>query len=509
MAVGLTACTGLDGDSRDTFIADIIASGQGLANPELAETLVDGSRDALAFLESLGHTFVRNQEGHFSDHVITRAGGHTQSRTLASSGSGIGMGQVLRAAMEKYRIAVFEDTFVTELILEGKRLCGVHVLDLSSGMEYGLSAKAVVLATGGGSWLFYPQTSNNLGSTGDGYALAFHAGAELMDMEQVQAIPFGITHPQAYRGLICGEPVVAGPAGRIIDGAGNVVLDGGIHAMGRATVVRHMAEPIQKGCTTVHGGLLLDLQPNLLEDGGRAYRERIRATGIFDTVLPAYGKKAFEWEEPWEVTPTAHFFMGGVKADKDGTSTVAGLYVAGEVMGGVHGGNRLGSTALTEILVFGLRAGRAAAVYAGQITPALQPIMRRAKSPLIGRSGQYRPIRLCHRLQKLMWHYAGLVRSKEGLHSATQEVQKLKEDAKQLHICNEEAYNTELRDALELGFMLDTATMLLRSALLREESRGAHLRSDFPEANPHFEKNMILYRDESGNIAHALRGRGR
>ena len=364
MAVGLTACAGLTGEARDSFIENMLASGEGLCRRELVEALVDGSRDALGFLEALGHTFLRDKGGELSEEVITRAGGHTHPRTLQSSGAGIGMGQVLRNAVHKYKITLIEDTLVLKLMKSDGAVCGVRLLDLATAEEYTLAAGAVVLATGGAGWLFYPQTSNNRGSTGDGYALAFAAGAELMDMEQVQALPFGITHPQAFRGLVCGEPVVAGPAGKITDGSGQTVLDGGINQMGRAAVVRAMAEPIRAGQTTEHGGLLLDLSSNLKTPNGSVLRGRIRATGITDTVLPAYGKKAYDWEEPWDVLPTAHFMMGGIAADKDGATSVPGLFAAGEAMGGVHGGNRLGSIALTEIFVFGLRAGSAAATAA-------------------------------------------------------------------------------------------------------------------------------------------------
>lgn len=507
MAVGLTACAGVDGDTHEEFLADILASGNGLCLPHLVNVLVNQSRDALSYAEQLGHTFTRNANDELGGDTVSRAGGHTQARTLQSSGAGIGLGQSLRAAMEKYQFTCFEDTLVLELIKKGEAVIGMRALELTTGEEFTMRCGAVILATGGAGWLFYPQTSNNRGTCGDGYALAFMAGAQLMDMEQIQTIPFGITHPHAYRGLICGEPVVAGPHGRILDDGGNEVLGAGIHRLGRAAVVSAMADVILAGHVSEHGGLSLDLQPNLKTEEGKAFRHRIRATGITDTVLPAYGRKAYDWEEPWDVSPTVHFFMGGVHADENGATNVPGLYVAGEVMGGVHGGNRLGSVALTEILVFGLRAGQAAATFAEGVRHDSSPQPKKRTSSLIGRQGNQRAARLCKKLQHLMWKYAGLVRDREGLLLAAGELEEISKAGEDLCICNEAVYNLELRDAYELGFMLATAKLILITARLREESRGAHIRADYPEhGGVEWQKNIYLWRGEGGETIHAIKG---
>lgn len=506
ISVGMAACADIDDDSQEQFIEDILKSGEGLSNRELVETLVHDSQKAMAILEQFGHTFTRNNDGQLSGDVISRAGGHSHPRTLQSSGKGIGMGQVLRSATEKFHIDRIEDTITLSLLKEKDKVRGVRVLNLATSLEYELSASAVVLATGGGGWVFYPQTTNNRGSCGDGYVLAYHAGATLMDMEQIQAIPFGITHPPAYRGLICGEPFVAGPAGRVLDGQGNVVLEEGMNRLGRAEVVRAMASSIQEGRITKDGGLLLDLEPNLHHPKGSLHRDHLMATGITDTVLTAYGKKAYAWQEPWSVLPTIHFFMGGVEVDNNAKSRVANLFAAGEVMGGVHGGNRLGSVALTEILVFGLRAGRAAAAH------AKNNVVQRTASPvekisaLIDSNGNNRPIDLCLKLQKLMWQHAGLMRSREGLLTALNAITDLNKEARDLRISNETIYNNELRDAVELHFMLEAAVLIINAALLREESRGAHIRSDFPEkGGPGWEKNILLCKDENDELTHHLR----
>lgn len=502
MAVGLTACSGLPGDSREAFIEDMLASGAGLCDHDLVEALVDGAPEAITILESFGHTFIRDPDGCISEQVLTRAGGHRNARTLQSSGAGVGLSQSLRAAVDKYRISLFEDTLVLQLIKDKDIVCGIQALDLANGEQFSLTAGAVVLCTGGGGWLFYPQTSNNRTATGDGYALAFRAGAELADMEQIQALPFSITHPNAYRGLICGEPVVAGPSGRLINGKGEAFLDGNINRMDRAAVVRSMASEITRGNVAEHGGLLLDLQPNLADAEGKDIRERIRSTGIFDSVLPAYGKKAYAWEEPWEVLPTAHYFMGGVRVDKDGQTTVPGLFAAGEVQSGVHGANRLGSVALTEVLVFGIRAGRAAASHAKQ-NKDIRTIQLETEN-LFGRQGSQRPVTLMRKLQAKLWDNVGLVRDKETLIITLDYINQLSVLASDVSTSGHLAYNTEVADVVELGFMLDTARCIVTSALLREESRGAHLRSDFPAESDDFRKNIILWQREDGSIGYRL-----
>jgi succinate dehydrogenase/fumarate reductase flavoprotein subunit len=500
MAVGATACAGLPGDSSEEFISDILAAGEGINDPVLVETLVADAREALAVLEGFGHTFIRGQDGMLS---IWAVGGHKKARTLQSSGGGPGLGQSLRGAVEKHGVDLLEDSLVLGLIRDGDRVSGVQLLDLADGKESVLWAGAVILCTGGGGWLFYPQTSNARTATGDGYALAFRAGAELVDMEQIQALPFGVTHPGAYRGTICGEPATAGPAGRIMNGCGETVLDGGINKMNRAQVVRHMAGHIRKGCVGEHGGLFLDLRPNLLREDGDKILDRQRSTGIFRVILPAYGRRAYDWEEPWEVLPTVHFFMGGVRVDIDGRSCVPGLFAAGEAQGGLHGGNRLGSVALTEIFVYGLRAGRAAAKFAARAGKAQMIQPAPVANGHFGRQGAHKPVTLVRRLQSLLWESMGLVREKEKLLQAMKDIEEIQKLSRNVRISAERIYNTEMQDYIELDFMLLTARLALTGALLREESRGAHLRFDYPDSGGEkWQKNIILRQGNDGNILH-------
>jgi succinate dehydrogenase/fumarate reductase flavoprotein subunit len=319
---------------------------------------------------------------------------------------------------------------------------------------------------------------------GDGFGLGLKAGAELVDMEQVQFLPFGITHPPALLGIPCGEPSMAGPFGRILNSRGEVILEN-IMPMTRAQVARVIVEEIQKGGATEHGGLLLDLTPNLESPDGEFFVTMLKkfAGPFLEGVHKAYGKEASDFKVPWDVLPTAHYNMGGIKTDESCRSPVPGLYACGQAQGGVMGGNRLGSTSLTEIFVFGKRAGRTAASEARDrksvdVSVAHDSIDRLRS--LRGSKGAHRPIELKRNLQKLMWEKVGPLRNAQGLKQALKGIASIREQARSLRTAEVKRCNQEVMDAIELPHMLVAAESIAVSALERCESRGAHVRSDFP-----------------------------
>jgi succinate dehydrogenase/fumarate reductase flavoprotein subunit len=356
---------------------------------------------------------------------------------------------------------------------------------MPSGEPVALLAKSTIIAAGGAGSLYYPHTDCMPSVTGDGYGLALGAGAELVDMEQVQYLPFGITHPSSMLGIPCGEPVMAGPHGRLLNSRGEVVLEN-IMPMTRAQVARVIAEEIQRGGATEHGGLLLDLHPNVEGPQGERYARMMKklGSGFLAPVRRAYGRKAAELEEPWDVLPTTHYNMGGVKTDEWCRSRVGALYACGQAQGGVMGGNRLGSTSLTEIFVFGRRAGRTAAReaagrdFADERTTR-EPLERLRSLP--GSRGSRRPIQLKRALQSMMWERVGPLRDAAGLDHALEEIQALRQQAGSLQISELRRCNSELLEAVELPHMLAAAQAIVVSALGRNESRGAHVRSDFPQ----------------------------
>jgi succinate dehydrogenase/fumarate reductase flavoprotein subunit len=496
---GLSAAGVSPGDSAQELFQDLMAGGEGLGRPELVRLLAETSSAAVSIAEGLGHLFRRDSEGDIKGRAVGQTGGHRFNRTVSSPGQGVALGQALRSAAFRSGVDLLEETVAFRLLVED-RVQGLMAFRLRDGEVLALAAGAVVMACGGAGWLYYPHTDCLRPSTGDGFALALEAGAELIGMEFMQFLPFAATHPDSYMGIFLGEPTTAGPQGRLINGKGQVVLTN-MMRLTRAQVARVLAQEMNAGNTTPHGGLTLDLSPNLETPQGRAAWSKLRELGLLDQVKAIYGERAFRWEEPWDVAPTAHFSAGGILVGQDCQSRVPGLFAAGETAGGAHGADRLGGMALTEVFVFGEKAGQEAATYAGGLpSPDPDPVEVEKESQrvasLLGRRGSQRPIALIERLQQLMWQKVGVVRTEEGLGQALEAIRGMKKETSDLSVAPYRVFNTELAEALELGMMLVTAEAMARSALERRESRGGHIRLDFPERNDQeWRKNIILWKE--------------
>jgi len=472
------------GDDEEQFAEDMIQGGDELNDPRLVRALIGDALDATVTFEAFGHIFARDDEGRLKRHRVP-PGGHRASRTITSPGVGISMGHTMRSAAARADMDVLEDTICSELLVEDGEVVGATAVHMPSGEPVALLAKSTVIAAGGAGSLYYPHTDCMPSVTGDSYGLALGAGAELVDMEQVQYIPFAVTHPPSLVGVLLGEPMMAGPFGRLLNSSGDVVLEN-IMPMTRAQVARSIVEEIWRGGATEHGGLLLDFRPNLQSPQGELFVNTVKkmAGPILSIVRRAYGQKAAELEEPWDVLPTAHYNMGGIKTDEWCRSSVSALYACGQAQGGIMGGNRLGSTSLTEIFVFGKRAGRTAAREASNREYAQEKLTREPLArlrALNGSPGTHRPIHLKRALQRLMWEKVGPLRDAAGLEQALVQIQAIREQARDLQISQVRRFNVEVADAVVLLHMLATARATAVSALGRTESRGAHVRSDFPE----------------------------
>jgi len=503
---GLTSYTGLESykgqeDTPRVFLEDMIVGGDYLNKQELAEIITTLAPEAVHTLERYGMFFSRKESGELGNPLPMLAGGHRFARALSSPAGGILYSHALRGALARAGVKAYQESMVTR-ILTREGAVGAVAWSLKTGEITVFRAKNIIIATGGCGWLYYPHTDNMRMITGDGIALAYQAGARLVDMEQVQYI-LGLTHPDSMIGIACAEPGLTGPRGKLRAADGEILVEK-VRTLTRAQLANIIALELQRGRGTSHGGLLLDMRDNLEHPRGEKILRHIRSlVGVFfDAVLFAYGKGCYDWREPWEVAPTAHFLMGGIDIDTQGQTSLPHLFSAGESSGGVHGGNRLGSVAYAEAFIYGIRAGRFAAQLSKEMVmpelPQEQIAAEMARiDDLVGRRGSYRPVELKRCLQQTMWEKVGPTRSASGLEEALQTIGELRERYGQIRVSPGQRYNMEMLDALELPLMLDIAEAITRSALARQESRGAHVRLDYPERDDRgWLKNILVYQRE-------------
>lgn len=495
----------------EDFFRDMIVGGEYLNNQKLCRIMAKESTLATVLLERFGGMVKRDSKGGISADVLLQIGGHTAPRTLILPSTGPGVGQGLRFGIAGNKnIETMEKTVVFDLIKEEGEVMGAVCYQLTSGKIIVIRAKKTLIATGGGGWIYYPHTDTSKVSTGDGCALALNAGAQLIDMEQIQYIPFALTHPSGMLGIVVGEPFTAGPAGVLRNVHGKDILPG-VALKTRAQVSNAIILEVAKGNGTKHGGCLLDLKANKEHPQGKILYQYY-SEGIFkaftDVIVNAYGPAAAKWEEPWDVYPSAHYFMGGIIINEWGeVRGVKNLYACGEVTGGVHGGNRLGSVSMAELFVFGKRAGEKAA---HQIARRDHPTPKKSLidsqveklKNMMGKKGKYRAIQLKRELQKTMWEKVGPAREEDKLKEGLKILFEIEEKFREIAISGANQYNTELLDAIELQFMIPIAKSIAMSALTRKESRGAHIRLDYPERDDHsWLKNTVVSKDQTGKIA--------
>ncbi|NEU30969.1 FAD-binding protein [bacterium LRH843] len=462
---------------------DMMNSGFQLNQSNLIEALMSGSEDIHDVLESWGHLYLREDDSP-EQKLKIKPGGHTESRTYVSSYQGISLSNVLRYKLLSQNTNILEETIVCQLLIKDQRVYGALAFNWVKGEWIIIYAKQTIIASGGAGMLYYPHTDNMRSATGDGYALSLFVGANLIDMEQVQFIPFGIASTEGMTGLEVGDTSAAGPYGVLKNGRGEIFLDQ-LPSKTRELVSREIALQIKKGNTLTNGGVWLDPTENLNHSEGIGAWENAQKVGSLEALKFAYGSNCYRWKEPFEVIPTQHYFMGGIQIDNKGNTNIQGLMAVGEAVGGVHGAGRLGSMSLFEGLVFGRRVGREAA---NSMNP-LQADPDNNHDLLISnfiksvskRKGSYSPFKLKRDLAKVMWEDVGIIRDEKGLEQAMCLVNEIEEKSNSLNIdwdCNGSSHI--ILNAIELKFMLTTAKAVIMSALERKESRGSHYRIDYP-----------------------------
>ncbi len=382
--------------------------------------------------------------------------------------------------MRRRDIPHMDEVMITRLLTDGGRCAGALGLDMRTGGYLAFRAKATILATGGAGRV-YQVTSNPDEATGDGYAMAYDIGAELMDMEQVQFHPTGMIFPESAKGILVTE-AVRGEGGLLKNSKGERFMErynpSQMELSPRDVVARSIYSEIQAGRGTSRGGVYLDITHKGRDHIIKKLPRMVRQFKIFaDLDITS---------QPMEVAPTAHHFMGGIRmrVEDNRSTTVEGLYPVGEAQAGVHGGNRLGGNALAETQVFGARAGSSAAHWTkSKPSPKLdreQVERETVRLDSLFREGK-KPQAMKEQIRGLMWQHVGIVRNRDDLMFALSELERLGRDSHELGVSGGKKYNPEWCDAIVIPHMLLVCEAIVRSALAREESRGAHFRSDFPK----------------------------
>jgi fumarate reductase (CoM/CoB) subunit A len=473
-------------DSTQAHLEDTLQGGGYLNDPELARILVEEAPERLTELESYGALFDRQESGELNQRPF---GGQTYRRTcFQGDRTGHEMMTALKEEVIRQDIQTVEEVMITSLLQDEEgRVGGACGVSLPSTELVIFHAKSTIIATGGAGWL-YPVTSNALQKTGDGYALAWKAGADLLDMEQVQFHPTGMLYPDSRRGVLVTE-AVRGEGGRLINSQGERFMtkyDSRGELATRDVVARAIYNEIMEGRGTENGGVYLDvthLPAEVIEEKLETMLLQFQDVGVDIR------------EEPMEVAPTAHHFMGGARINPQCETNVANLYAAGEAAGGVHGANRLGGNALAETQVFGRRAGESAAENVAKSKFKLKSVFleeEEARIKKLFQEGDYYPFQLKKELQEVMWNNVAIIRREEGLKSALNDIHVIRDKMARMKLPEVHGYNQHLLDALELENMVLIAELVTKSAIIREESRGAHYRADFPKTRDEWKKSIIL-----------------
>jgi len=473
-------------DSTQAHLEDTLKGGGYLNDPELARILVEEAPDRLTELESYGALFDRQESGKLNQRPF---GGQTYRRTcFQGDRTGHEMMTALKEEVIRQDIQTVDEVMITTLLQDTEgRIGGACGVSLSDTHFLTFLAKSTIVTTGGAGWI-YPVTSNALQKTGDGYAMAWKAGADLLDMEQVQFHPTGMLYPDSRRGVLVTE-AVRGEGGRLINSQGKRFMtnyDSRGELATRDVVARAIYNEIMEGRGTPNGGVYLDvthLPPEVIEEKLETMLLQFQDVGVDIR------------KEPMEVAPTAHHFMGGARINPNCETNIPNLYVAGEAAGGVHGANRLGGNALAETQVFGRRAGESAAKNVPKSHFKLNPIsleMEEERIKNLFKEGDYYPFQLKKELQEVMWTNVAIIRREEGLRLALKNIAAIKDKMERMILPEGSGYNQHLQDALELENMVLIAGLVTKSALIREESRGAHYRADYPDRRDECKKSIVL-----------------
>ena len=503
MAEGGIAAAMANVDKADDWRAhfcDTMRGGKFLNNWRMAQLHAQEAPDRVRELEQWGALFDRTPTGD----ILQRAfGGHTFKR-LCHVGDRTGL-ELIRTLQDRgvqLGIDVFMECTVTRLLKDGDRVAGAFGYWREQGRFAAFKAKSIVIATGGigKAWRV---TSNSWEYTADGMALAYEVGAELMDMEFVQFHPTGMVWPPGVQGILVTE-AVRGEGGILRNKLGERFMEKydpkRMELSTRDVVARSIYTEVKDGRGSEHGGAFLDISHKPAEYVKKKLPSMYHQFKELADVDITKG--------PMEVGPTCHYMMGGIRVEAEtAASTVPGLYAAGEAAAGLHGSNRLGGNSLSDLLVFGRRAGKAAAEFANHSSAAtfdssqLEQAEREMLAPFERTEGEF-PYPIHRDLQETMGNLVGIFRNEEDLKKALSELDKLKPRLARVRIDGSRMFNPGWHLTRDLKNMLLISEAVTRCALARKESRGAHSRLDYPNYDPVWEKknNVVVSQGDTMTV---------
>jgi succinate dehydrogenase / fumarate reductase flavoprotein subunit len=533
MAEGGVAASLANVDDRDSWkvhFADTMRGGQYLNNWRMAELHAKEAPDRVRELEAWGALFDRTSDGRI---LQRNFGGHKYPR-LAHVGDRTGL-EMIRTLQDHgihQGIDVHMECTVLKLLKDDGRVVGAFGYDRERGRFRLFRAKAVVLATGG-IGRAYNITSNSWEYTGDGHALAYQAGADLMDMEFVQFHPTGMVWPPSVRGILVTEGV-RGEGGVLRNKDGKRFMfedipelyknqtadneeEGWRYTQGdknarrppelltRDHVARCIMREVREGRGSSHGGVFLDISWIKAKIGNAEEHIKKKLPSMYHQFKQLADIDITQ--EPMEVGPTTHYIMGGIRVDADSQmSTLAGLFAAGECAAGLHGANRLGGNSLSDLLVFGKRAGDYAAAFVREHGPgtidegSVDGAAKEALSPF-ERQGREGPYQVQYDLQNMMQDLVGIVRNEGDMRRALEGILALRKRAAEVGVSGNREYNPGWHTAMDLANLLTCAEAVTRSALERKESRGGHFREDCPNKDAAYACfNVICRRGAAGEM---------
>jgi len=533
MAEGGIAAAMANVDDRDNWkvhFSDTMRGGQYLNNWRMAELHAKEAPERVRELEAWGALFDRTKDGKI---LQRNFGGHKYPR-LAHVGDRTGL-EMIRTLQDHgihQGVEVYMECTVITLLKDGGRIVGAFAYDRERGRFKIFQAKAVILATGGIGRAF-KITSNSWEYTGDGHALAYHAGAELMDMEFVQFHPTGMIWPPSVRGILVTEGV-RGEGGVLLNKNGERFMfndipelyrnqtadneeEGWKYVTGdknakrppelltRDHVARCIIREIKEGRGSPHGGVFLDIAWIKKKISNSEDHIKRKLPGMYHMF-----KKLADIDitkEPMEIGPTTHYSMGGVRVEADTQmSNVPGLFAAGECAAGLHGANRLGGNSLSDLLVFGKRAGEYAAKFAKENNAGMidekqiAEAAKKALQPFENSEGES-PFHIQADLQEMMQELVGIVRKEEELVRANEHLKLMWKRVENVHVTGNREFNPGWHTALDLENLLTVSEAVSIAAIERKESRGAHFREDYPNKDAESGKfNLVIKKDSNGDM---------